>query len=159
MVFTKPLDVNDLYRSFYCEANKRLTGSFYTNLAKCGSCKHFPCEIINKSTAAATMQSPLMQIAGGQFKRRMQRMHLFSYSDGTIVPAHAGFDPNNPDWEQLRDVNEVLCVNKVLVPQMKLVPKPKDAPAVPKDKAQDDKPAAKAKSSGGKARKKNEAAK
>jgi len=149
VVFETPLEFEDLYRPFYCEATKRLTGSYYTNLAKCCDCKHFPCQRINKKTAKDLQQSDLMQVAGGKFKRRMKKMYLFLNQDGGIEQAYSGFDPANPDWDKLRDVKEVLCVNKVLVPQMKLVAKPKEAAEKPPEQAP-----AKAKSGGGKAKKK-----
>lgn len=59
-------------------------------------------------------------------------MYLFKTKDGAIGPAPEDFDPKNPDWSHLQEVQEVLVINKVLVPEIKLVPKTirseKDAP-------------------------------
>ncbi len=49
-------------------------------------------------------------------------MYLFRKTDGSITPAPDDFDPQNPDWSHLHDVQEVMVVSKVLVPQIKLVP-------------------------------------
>lgn len=51
-------------------------------------------------------------------------MYLFKKTDGSIVQAPEAFDQQNPGWEILQDVEEVLVVSKILVPQIKLVPKP-----------------------------------
>lgn len=51
-------------------------------------------------------------------------MYLFKKADGSIVEAPESFDQQNPGWEILQDVEEVLVVSKILVPQIKLVPKP-----------------------------------
>ncbi len=50
-------------------------------------------------------------------------MYLFRKKDGTLSPAPEGFDSKNPDWEVLHDVEEVLVISKVLVPEIKLVPR------------------------------------
>ena len=57
-------------------------------------------------------------------------MYLFVHTDGTIQPAYDGFNPANPNWDELRDVKEVYYVAKTLVPQLKLVPKPIGASVV-----------------------------
>lgn len=53
-------------------------------------------------------------------------MYLFKKKDGSLVPAPEDFDQQNPGWEEMMDVNEVLFVSKILVPQIKLVPKPSE---------------------------------
>ncbi len=50
-------------------------------------------------------------------------MYLFKKTDGTLVEAPEDFDPKEPDWNRMQEVEEVLVIGKVLVPQMKLVPK------------------------------------
>lgn len=120
------LTEQNIFRSIYCETNKRRRGSYYTNLVKCCDCKEFPCGKLRKATVEELYESPLMQISGGKFQRRRARMYLFVNQDGTISEAYKGFDEKNPDWESLKDVKEVLYVNKVLVPQLKLVVKPKE---------------------------------
>ncbi len=51
-------------------------------------------------------------------------MYLFKKKDGSLTQAPETFDQNNPGWDELKDVEEVLLVSKVLIPQIKLVPKP-----------------------------------
>ncbi len=51
-------------------------------------------------------------------------MYLFKNKDGSLVQAPESFDQQNPGWDELKDVEEVLFVSKVLIPQIKLVPKP-----------------------------------
>ena len=51
-------------------------------------------------------------------------MYLFKKKDGSLVQALDTFDQQNPGWEEMQDVDEVLYVSKVLIPQIKLVPKP-----------------------------------
>ncbi len=50
-------------------------------------------------------------------------MYLFKKKDGSLIEAPETFDQQNPGWEELKDVEEVLYVSKVLIPQIKLVPK------------------------------------
>ncbi|WP_150112138.1 hypothetical protein [Desulfonatronovibrio hydrogenovorans] len=59
-------------------------------------------------------------------------MYLFKKKDGTLTPAPDSFDQQNPGWEELQDVDEVLFVSKILVPQIKLVPKPAHSPKTAK---------------------------
>ena len=120
------LDQKTLFRPFYCDYTHKYTGSYYTNLAKCMACRKFPCNEIKKETHEAIQNSDLLRIDGGKFIPRRTRMYLFVKNDGSIEEAYQGFDPKEPNWDRLRDVNEVLYVSKVLVPQLKLVPKPKD---------------------------------
>lgn len=51
-------------------------------------------------------------------------MYLFKNKDGSLVQAPDDFDQQNPGWDELKDVEEVLFVSKVLIPHIKLVPKP-----------------------------------
>ncbi len=51
-------------------------------------------------------------------------MYLFRKKDGSLVEAPEDFDPKEPDWNHMQEVEEVLVISKVLVPQLKLVPKP-----------------------------------
>ena len=51
-------------------------------------------------------------------------MYLFKKKDGSLIQAPEAFDQQNPGWEEMQDVEEVLFVSKVLIPQIKLVPKP-----------------------------------
>ncbi len=60
-------------------------------------------------------------------------MYLFKKNDGSIVEAPESFDQQNPGWEILQDVEEVLVVSKILVPQIKLVPKPSQPAPKKKD--------------------------
>ena len=51
-------------------------------------------------------------------------MYLFKYKDGKVTEAYPGFDQKNPEWAKMEGVEEVMPVKQVLIPQMKLVPKP-----------------------------------
>lgn len=63
-------------------------------------------------------------------------MYIFKCDLGEFRQAPDNFDPDNPDFEMLKDVSEVLCVNKVLVKQMKLVVKSKEEREVIRNKQQ-----------------------
>ena len=60
-------------------------------------------------------------------------MFLFLKYDGSIELAPTGFELESPDWDQLREVQEVLQVGKAYTKQMKLVAKPKEERAVVRD--------------------------
>ena len=53
-------------------------------------------------------------------------MYIFKMRTGELKEAPSNFNPDNPDFTILEDVNEVLCINKILVKQMKLVVKQKE---------------------------------
>lgn len=63
-------------------------------------------------------------------------MYLFRKKDGSLIPAPEDFDQQNPGWETMQDVEEVLFVSKILIPQIKLVPKP-SAPRESENKVQE----------------------
>ncbi len=48
-------------------------------------------------------------------------MYLFKKKDGSIVQAPETFDQQNPDWKDLKEVEEILVVSKILIPQIRLV--------------------------------------
>ena len=52
-------------------------------------------------------------------------MYILKKYDGTLEIVQE-LDEKNPDQELLKDVEEVYPVTKVLVPQLRLVPKTKD---------------------------------
>lgn len=56
-------------------------------------------------------------------------MYLFKHKDGKVTEAYPGFDQKNPEWSKMEGVEEVMPVKQVLIPQMKLVPKPAAAAA------------------------------
>ena len=73
-------------------------------------------------------------------------MHILKKYDGTLVLVE-DFDEKNPDQALLQDVEEVYPVTKVLVPQLKLVPKTKEERAQIKEEleAQQEEPSQDAK--------------
>jgi uncharacterized protein (DUF58 family) len=64
--------------------------------------------------------------------RRRPKMHILKKFDGSLVLVE-DFDEKNPDQALLQDVEEVYPVTKVLVPQLKLVPKTKEERAQVKE--------------------------
>lgn len=56
-------------------------------------------------------------------------MFIFKKTNGALEVAPANFSPDNYDAEMLAQVEEVLCINKVLVKQTRLVPKNPEARA------------------------------
>lgn len=96
-------------------------------ILNCFGCKYYPCEQFTPEVEKALIDSPFTAVAKGSHLRpRRVKMFLFLMYDGTVAPAYEGFDLDNPDWEQLRDVQEVLQVSKAFTKQMKLVAKPKE---------------------------------
>lgn len=56
-------------------------------------------------------------------------MFIFKKTNGSLEVAPANFSPDNYDAEMLAQVEEVLCINKVLVKQTRLVLKSPEARA------------------------------
>lgn len=50
-------------------------------------------------------------------------MYIFRMLDGSLVEAPKEFNPDKPDFDELKDVLEVLVISKVLEKQLRLVPK------------------------------------
>lgn len=123
MDFTDPMTV---FGSWWCGRVGRRVA-----MLNCLICKHYKCSQITQDVEKAFLDSPFTEIAkGSELKPRRVKMFLFLMYDDSIKQAYQGFDLDNPDWEQLRDVKEVLQVSKAFTKQMKLVVKPKEERAV-----------------------------
>ena len=94
-------------------------------LLKCAECGRFPCASLSERHLATLRASAFTDLLPDGFLSRRVTMFVFRKEDGTLVEAYQGFSPEKPDFGKLADVSEVLCVNKVLVKQMKLVVKDK----------------------------------
>ncbi|RQD57690.1 MAG: hypothetical protein D5R98_08625 [Desulfonatronovibrio sp. MSAO_Bac4] len=123
-----------MYRNIYCPVQHKLSGSYYTTPARCvRTCKKFPCEAFTPEQLAEYISQGHLVKSFAGFKIRREKMYLFKKNDGSIVEAPESFDQQNPGWEILQDVEEVLVVSKILVPQIKLVPKPSQPAPKKKD--------------------------
>ena len=94
-------------------------------LLSCPACKRFPCRGLSEEMAERLRTSKFTEqiCTGLQHKRMVKLMYILRMESGELRLAPREFDPSKPDFSLLSDVQEVLCVNKVLVKQMRLVVK------------------------------------
>ena len=52
-------------------------------------------------------------------------MYIFRTKNGALVEAPKEFNPDNANVDALGDVEEIYCINKILIKQLKLVVKDK----------------------------------
>ena len=114
-----PKDVAD--RVKWCA----LKGKQYPLLA-CLKCKRFPCgELKSKDLLDLENSSRVVRVFEA-FTARRVAMHVFKLRDGKLMAAPASFNPQDPDPESLRNVEEIYAVSKILEPKFKLVVKGKE---------------------------------
>ena len=92
-------------------------------LLRCLSCNRFPCD---EKHVKLLEESKFTEMLFKGFINRRCNMYIFKYYSGELKEAPDGFNPDNPDFSILQDVDEVLCINKILTKQMKLVAKSKE---------------------------------
>ena len=108
-------------RSFFCPVYKR-----YAPFLACPQCPKFPCPELSKTDLDMLSTSPFLhRVVLGLKPRRRKKMYILKKLDGSLQMVE-DFDEKNPDQDLLKDVEEVYPVTKVLVPQLKLVPKTKE---------------------------------
>ena len=91
-------------------------------LLSCLKCQRFPCSGINQEKMEALRSSQFTEEIIEQLKARRITMYLFVMEEGRdIIEAPKNFSPDKFNEEMLAGVAEVLCVNKILVKQTKLV--------------------------------------
>lgn len=95
-------------------------------ILRCLTCGRFPCAGFPDGAMAALRASAFVEIRLEGLAARRVVMHVFRKTDGSLVDAPEDFDPDRPDAKLLEDVEEVLVVGKVLVKQLRLVPKPRE---------------------------------
>lgn len=116
---TDPLSVYN--RSFFCQIRQR-----FSTFLRCPECRHFPCRILSRMDMLMLLTSPFLNRTVTDLKlRRRPKMHILKKYDGSLELVE-DFDEKNPDQALLQDVEEVYPVTKILVPQLKLVPKTKE---------------------------------
>lgn len=114
-----------MYKNIYCPVQHKSSGSYYTTPSRCvRMCEKFPCELFTREEIDLYIEQGYLTETIVGFKTRRESMYLFKKKDGSLVQAPDTFDQQNPGWEEMQDVDEVLYVSKVLIPQIKLVPKP-----------------------------------
>ncbi|MDZ7759069.1 MAG: hypothetical protein U5L00_02270 [Desulfovermiculus sp.] len=108
-------------RSFFCPICKR-----YTPFLACPQCPKFPCPELSKTDLHMLAASPfLTRVVIGLHPQRRMKMYILKKMDGSLQMVE-DLDEKNPNQELLKDVEEVYPITKVLVPQLKLVPKTKE---------------------------------
>ncbi|MFP4085055.1 MAG: hypothetical protein ACLFP9_08680 [Desulfonatronovibrio sp.] len=114
-----------MYKNIYCPTQHKISGSYYTTPARClRTCKLFPCDLFTREEIEQYIEQGYIIETFAGFNTRRTKMYLFRKKDGSLIPAPEDFDQQNPGWETMQDVEEVLYVSKILIPQIKLVPKP-----------------------------------
>ena len=108
-------------RSFFCPIYKR-----YAPFLACPQCAKFPCPELSTTDLKMLAASPfLTRVVVGLIPQRSPRMYILKKLDGSLQMVD-DLDEKNPDQEQLQDVEEVYPITKILIPQLKLVPKTKE---------------------------------
>ena len=114
-----PLSIHN--RSFFCPIYKR-----YAPFLACPQCPKFPCPELSPTDLEMLFTSPFLdRVVVGLKPRRRHKMYILKKLDGSLQMVE-DLDEKNPDQDLLKDVEEVYPVTKVLVPQLKLVPKTKE---------------------------------
>lgn len=113
--------VDPAEKSYWCPKRHYLQP-----LLSCLRCPHFPCMAIDALKRRLLAESPFVTIdeTASFFTQRREKMYILKYNDGRLVAADDDFDPDNLSWKLMQDVEEVLYVSKVFVPQIRLVAKP-----------------------------------
>ena len=111
-------------------------------LLNCLSCPRYPCAERTEKEEAILQASVFTTIdkERSRFIVRRIHMYIFKMENGTLLPAPADFNPENPQFEQLEEVAEVLVISKVLVKQLRLVAKPREERAALRQALSDDLP-------------------
>ena len=90
----------------------------------CTDCKKFPCSRLTKENLATIESSAFVEKQFLGFQTRRIAMYLFKLKNGNYIDPYVGFSVDDPDFSKMTEVEEVLVINKALVPKMKLVVKP-----------------------------------
>ncbi|MCF8104678.1 MAG: hypothetical protein K9K64_04295 [Desulfohalobiaceae bacterium] len=113
-----PLSI--INRSIFCPVHKR-----FSAFLSCPACPDFPCRVLSRTDLRMLSISPFLSRIVTELKPRRQKMYILKKYDGTLEIVQE-LDEKNPDQELLKEVEEVYPVTKVLVPQLRLVPKTKE---------------------------------
>jgi hypothetical protein len=115
---------------FWCD-----TLECYTAFMACPACHRYPCDRLTAQDVNMLKTSPLMRIVSvALLSRRIKKMYIAKKNDGKLEvirnldekkPDLRNLDEKKPDPNQLRNVEEIYVVGKVLVPVLSLKPKPK----------------------------------
>ena len=97
----------------------------HTAFMACPACHFYPCDHLTVQDVNMLKTSPLMRVVSAALiSRRLKKMHIAKKNDGKLeVLRH--LDEKKPDPNQLRNVEEIYVVSKVLIPVLSLKPKPK----------------------------------
>lgn len=113
-----PLSINVL---FWCD-----TLECYTAFMACPACHYYPCAHLTVQDLDMLKTSPLMRIVSvSLITRRIKEMYIAKKNDGKLEVIR-NLDEKKPDPNQLRNVEEIYVIGKVLVPVLSLKPKPKE---------------------------------
>jgi hypothetical protein len=105
---------------FWCD-----TLECYTAFMACPACHRYPCDRLTAQDVNMLKTSPLMRIVSvALLSRRIKKMYIAKKNDGKLEVIR-NLDEKKPDPNQLRNVEEIYVVGKVLVPVLSLKPKPK----------------------------------
>ncbi|MGD2269574.1 MAG: hypothetical protein PVI06_04175 [Desulfobacterales bacterium] len=97
----------------------------HTAFMACPNCRHYPCGHLTDQDIDMLRKSPLMQaVSVSLFVRRIKKMYIAKKNDGKLEVIR-NLDEKKPDPNQLRNVEEIYVVGKVLIPVLSLKPKSK----------------------------------
>jgi hypothetical protein len=105
---------------FWCD-----TLECYTAFMACPNCQRYPCEHLAAQDIDMLRASPLMRVVSVSLcVRRIKKMYIAKKKDGKLEVIR-NLDEKKPDPNQLRNVEEIYVVGKVLIPVLSLKPKSK----------------------------------
>jgi hypothetical protein len=105
---------------FWCD-----TLECHTAFMACPACHCYPCDHLTAQDVNMLKTSPLMRVVSvALISRRIKKMYIAKKNDGKLEVIR-NLDEKKPDPNQLRKVEEIYVVGKVLVPVLSLKPKPK----------------------------------
>lgn len=107
-------------KTFRCPITKK-NGK---TLLNCLHCSKFPCPALRVQDIQMLQRSAYVEQKNIQLIPRRKRMVILKKYDGTLIPDEK-FDPKTAKEKDLKDIQEVYIVNKVLEKKVQLVPKKK----------------------------------
>jgi hypothetical protein len=107
-------------KTFWCPVHQRAGNT----LLNCLKCSNYPCPALRVQDIKMLEKSPYVWQTDVKLEPRRKRLHILKKYDGSLI-VDEKFDPKTAKEKDLKDIEEVYVVSKVLVKTTKLVPKEK----------------------------------
>lgn len=96
---------------------------YWLPLLRCPQCRNYPCAQLNQKNINDLETSLFTDKFIVSLIPEKVKMYIFKMLDGTLQYAPENFNPDSFEPEILENVQEVYCISKTLIKQMKLVVK------------------------------------